>query len=178
MPLHANLKRHPLPEDEPELPSNLGPVLLGFHLLSCLDPRQIKHLDQSLVGWELALAVGDFPKLAMHIFDGVRRVDHATNGLRKLEEGRKALPVVPPRGDDDRVLLAPLGFELVEFGLRDFEARRPVHGFQISEELLLVFRPDVLEAVSDLMDDTKLREGLRVGGFDVSASRSRFVRES
>src|SRR5690606_25989928 len=99
----------------------------------------------------------------MEAFDCVGRVDQLTNRWVVFKIRAELCPVIPPRGDDNGILFAPLLVKGIKLLFSEFFRGRLIDFFEIGQEWLLIFTGNILQAVSDLMHTTALNLSFREG---------------
>jgi len=75
----------------------------------------------------------------METFDRVRRVDQLTNRWIVFKIRTELCPVIPPGGDDNGILFAPLLVKGIKLLFSEFFRGRLVDFFEIGQEWLLIF---------------------------------------
>lgn len=97
---------------------------------------QIEQLEGGFFGGEVAFGFEAFSEVAVEGFDGVGRVDGASDLLRECEEGRDLFPSSAPGLRDHRVASTVLVLEVAEGALSVFPrgggvdlAQFGAHGF-------------------------------------------------
>ena len=59
---------------------DLSPILtVSRPFLGDIYHGQIQHFQETVIGWKYRLGFGDFPELAVKSFDGVGRIDQASD---------------------------------------------------------------------------------------------------
>jgi len=102
----------------------------------------------------------------VHSFNGVGRVDGRANVIRVFEVSRQRRPLAAPGLDDHGVLVAPLGFQVVQCGFSSVECSGAINTLKVGHEGFLVFRSHILHGVADLVDDAVLNLRVGVHAFD------------
>lgn len=81
--------------------------------------------------------------------------------LRVLEVGGQTIPVVTPAFDDNRIVLAPFDFKIVESLFGRILINGLVYEFQIPHELFLPLAGHILDRVAYLVYNAELNRSLR-----------------
>src|SRR5690606_33359588 len=98
----------------------------------------------------------------METFDRVRRVDQLANRWVVFKIRAELCPVIPPGGDDNGILFAPLLVKGIKLLFSEFLRRSLIDFFEIGQEWLLIFAGHILQTVSNLMNDAALDLSLSV----------------
>src|SRR5690606_29611049 len=111
----------------------------------------------------------------MEAFDCVGRVDQLTNRWVVFKIRAELCPVIPPRGDDNGILFAPLLVKGIKLLFSEFFRGRLIDFFEFGQEWLLIFTGNILQAVSDLMHNTALNLSFREGRLNRFSQTSEFI---
>lgn len=140
----------------------LSPVL---HRLGPLLPDsrkcEIDKLFKGGIRCKYALVLGYLAELAVIAFYGICSVYYPSDMLRVLEVGGQTIPVVTPAFDDNRIVLAPFDFKIVESLFGRILINGPVYEFQIPHELFLPLAGHILDRVAYLVYNAELNRSLR-----------------
>jgi len=102
----------------------------------------------------------------MAALDGIGRIDQLSDSRIVFEVCAQLIPVIAPRGNYHGILLTPFLIEGIELLLGKVISGCLIYFFEVSQEGFLILAGNVLQAVTDLMNDTALNLGPREGGLN------------
>ena len=125
-------------------------------LFAYVPVNEIDQLVERVVIGEHPFRLRDLAHLAVIALDDVGRVDDAAYRLGVLEVAAEVVPLVAPRPDDYRVLPAPLGLQVVKFGLRPLLGLGGIDQLQVGQERHLVLAGHILHGIAYLVYHAQL----------------------
>lgn len=117
---------------------------------------------QGSIRCKYSFIFSDFTKLSVVSFHSICCVNDSSNVLRVLEVCSKFIPVVSPAFDNYRIILAPFQFKIIQCFFCSIFIDCLVNKFEVLHELLLILAGNILDRVTNLVNNTKLYSRFRI----------------